>query len=507
MKEEIESELADQDLLPILQIEGNKTCNDCTKQNPRWCSINNAVLLCSSCARTHKKFNQNVSKIKSLEVDQWTKQEISFLKIGGNERFTKMIKSYNIPLTKENQEYKYYTRAAQYYRDILVEESKNNSIISIIKPSLKEGIELLYKDEYSNLFNKYNNQQNNVNNNANQLNANNNVVNYNNLANNNNTINNNNTMNNNNEGLKNNENASWVDKIIDKITPDIDGPYNPNNTVVNNINRGGNFLDNIANNMLYAFNDVKERAKDIDIKEKFKLAGEYVQNKTERIQNSDTFKGIIDSVSSGIDTIIQKTDQFFKPEQNKVNAQQINNNQNIQQQSNMNNNIDFNSPYVQNNNQNTNNTGLLNNIVNKVNQLNQPTFKSNYSSINNDRNDQYNNYINELSEKSDDINNNINNNVNVNPNINNENNINNFNNPNNNINSNINNNNINNNNINNNINNENNNNINNLNEGKKLEENIVKDNEKNNEDNVESLDNPEPDNNPNLLIMSNTPKI
>lgn len=105
-----------------------------------------------------------------------------------------------------------------------------------------------------------------------------------------NIMNNNNPMNNNNAGLKYNENASWVDKIIDKLTPDIDGPYNPNNTVVNNINRGGNFLDNIANNMLYAFNDVKEKAKDIDIKEKFKLAGEYVQNKTEIIQNSDTFK-------------------------------------------------------------------------------------------------------------------------------------------------------------------------------------------------------------------------
>jgi 23S rRNA-/tRNA-specific pseudouridylate synthase len=57
-------------------------------------------------------------------------------------------------LTKDNKEYKYYTKAAQYYRDILLEESKNKDTKNIKKPSLKEGIEILYQDEYLNLFNK-----------------------------------------------------------------------------------------------------------------------------------------------------------------------------------------------------------------------------------------------------------------------------------------------------------------------------------------------------------------
>ena len=136
MKEESDTELSDKELISILEKEDNKICNDCGKKDTLWCSINNAVLTCSACARTHKKFNQNISKIKSLEVDPWTKEEINFLKLGGNAKFTNLIKSYNIPLTEENQEYKYYTKAAQYYRDILVEESKNNSINNIVKPSL-----------------------------------------------------------------------------------------------------------------------------------------------------------------------------------------------------------------------------------------------------------------------------------------------------------------------------------------------------------------------------------
>ena len=444
MKEKTELELADKDLLKILEIEDNNICNDCGKKDPRWCSINNAVLICSSCARTHKKFNEKISKIKSLEVDPWTKEEILFLKLGGNKKFTDLIKSYNIPLTKENQEYKYYTKAAEYHRNILLELSKNNNTNNIIKPSLKEGIEILYKDEYSILFNKYSNKQN-LSDNLNQINNKNNVQ-----------INN------------NDNNPSWVDKIIDKISPDIDdGPYN--NNINNNENKTKKFFDNIANNMLYAINDVKERAKDIDFKEKIKIAGEYVQNQTEKIQNSDTFKGIMNSVSSGIGTIIQKTDQFFKPE----NKSNINNNQNVLSQNNQNNNnnIQINSANIQNNNQNinSNNNQYLGNVINNINE---PKFKSNYSSINNDKNEQYDNYINKFNENT---NNNTNNNLNI----------------------------INNTNINKIEENSKNQNINEKNKDENIES-LDKENNKN--DNIDSLDNIENDNNPNLLIMSNAPK-
>ena len=488
MKEEIESQLADKDLLSVIEV--NKICNDCGKKDPLWCSINNAVLLCSQCARTHKKFNQNVSRIKSLEVDPWTKQEINFLKLGGNERFTNLIKSYNIPLTKENQEYKYYTKAAQYYRNILIEESKNNNLNNIIKPSLKEGIEILYKDEYSNLFNKYHNtnQQNiDINyNNANLINensSNNNIL----------LNNNNNFLNNNNNNQLNNNNTSWVDKIIDKLAPDID--ITPKNSTINNNNinekKVGYFFDNIANNMLYAINDVKEKAKDIDFKEKIKMAGEYVQNKTEKIQNSDTFKGIVNTVSTGIDTIIQKTDQFFRPEQNRGNINNINNFQNIPSENYINNNNDLNSPYIQNNNNQNININNIENLNKSPDKIKESTFKSNYSSIDNNKNEQYNNYINVLSEQMNNNNNNNNNIISQNNNAN----------INNNINININN---------------NGNIINNVNTGFQEDKDSntkekLDNSEKSNEDNIESLDNNEEnnneeDNNPNLLIMSNTPQ-
>ena len=302
-------DLATDDLLPIVQIESNQICNDCGKNNPHWCSITNAVFICPSCARTHKKFNKKISMIKSLEVDDWSKDEINILKLGGNERFNKLIKSYNIPLTKDNKEYKYYTKAAQYYRDILLEESKNKDTKNIKKPSLKEGIEILYQDEYLNLFNY---------------------------------------LNNNNE-INDKDKKNWMDKMINKLQPDVEPPKEENPS------KGKQFL----NNMMYAFNDVKELTKEIDFKGKIKKAGEYVSDKTEQIQNSDAFNRFMTVVSNGIDNVIQTTDKLlFKNGGNKP--------------------IPVPQNYI--------NPSLLTNDINQIN-------KSNYAPISGDQNK--NNIINE----------------------------------------------------------------------------------------------------------------
>ena len=312
-------DLATDDLLPIVQIESNQICNDCGKNNPHWCSITNAVFICPSCARTHKKFNKKISMIKSLEVDDWSKDEINILKLGGNERFNKLIKSYNIPLTKDNKEYKYYTKAAQYYRDILLEESKNKDTKNIKKPSLKEGIEILYQDEYLNLFNK---------NELNEINS--------------------NYLNNNNE-INDKDKKNWMDKMINKLQPDVEPPKEENPS------KGKQFL----NNMMYAFNDVKELTKEIDFKGKIKKAGEYVSDKTEQIQNSDAFNRFMTVVSNGIDNVIQTTDKLlFKNGGNKP--------------------IPVPQNYI--------NPSLLTNDINQIN-------KSNYAPISGDQNK--NNIINE----------------------------------------------------------------------------------------------------------------
>ena len=367
----MELDLADEDLIPIIQIESNQNCNDCGKINPHWCSITNAVLLCPSCARNHKKFNINISRIKSLEVDDWSKEDIYKLKIGGNERFTNLIKSYNIPLTKDNKEYKYYTKAAQYYREILTEEVKNHDTKNIKKPTLREGIEILYQDDYLNLFNK--NQSNTIN------------------------IENENIDNKDNKVQPKQENKNWMDKIIDKLEPDVTPPPTDNSK------KSQKFFDNVTN----AFNDVKEAAKEIDFKGKFRMAGEYVQDKTEKIQNSRTFNRFMNAVSNSIDNVIQTTDKILfkggngnkliyvppnyinpnlipKNSSNykQINGQIINQNQNIEQNKNINkinNEIDINK--MQKNNDINVNSGA-NNLININNGIKNNNIKEEPQQIN-----------------------------------------------------------------------------------------------------------------------------
>ena len=113
-----ENTFSDPELSFILNISGNEICADCNGKKPYWSSVNNGVLLCAKCTRKHRKYGNKISRIKSLEVDKWEKMEILLLKLGGNSRFNNLMNEYNIPLTKENQEYKYHTKIADYYRKI-----------------------------------------------------------------------------------------------------------------------------------------------------------------------------------------------------------------------------------------------------------------------------------------------------------------------------------------------------------------------------------------------------
>ena len=326
-------DLAEPELVMIINITENKVCNDCQKKNPRWCSINNAVLLCPSCARKHRKYNKNISTIKSLEGDLWTKDEIKKLYIGGNERFNKLLTSYNIPLTNENAEYKYHTKIAGYYRNLLNEELKEKKVINLIKPSLKEGIELISKEDYDKL-NEYIPSQDNVL--KNNKNINNNETNENNFSdvlnvpdNQNQNVfanpfasdfNNDNTNSNNNNNFRNNNNYNNR------------GNFNNNNNIFDE-----NFeqhLNEFADSMNNVITSISQKAQSIDYNKQLKNAGEYIMDKKEKIENSETFKGFMSAISSGINSIVRKTEDFFNDslDSNLYNV----NNENSQQRRNVN---------------------------------------------------------------------------------------------------------------------------------------------------------------------------
>ena len=44
--------------------------------DPEWASVNICVFLCIDCAGIHRRLGTNVSRVKSVKLDRWTKEEV-----------------------------------------------------------------------------------------------------------------------------------------------------------------------------------------------------------------------------------------------------------------------------------------------------------------------------------------------------------------------------------------------------------------------------------------------
>ena len=134
-----EQDLNDNNIKYLSKTKGNNKCIECGKSNPMWISFPLGLFYCSDCV--------NFSfEVKSMEIDEFSEHEINIIKLGGNNRFIKLMKEYKIPMDSEN---KYKTNIVHYYIDLLkcevdLIENENNSkenykkIINN-KPSLEEG--------------------------------------------------------------------------------------------------------------------------------------------------------------------------------------------------------------------------------------------------------------------------------------------------------------------------------------------------------------------------------
>uniref|UniRef100_A0A8C4Q897 Small ArfGAP 1 n=1 Tax=Eptatretus burgeri TaxID=7764 RepID=A0A8C4Q897_EPTBU len=73
-------------LAELLRQEANKYCADCEAKGPRWASWNLGVFLCIRCAGIHRNLGVHISRVKSVNLDQWTQQQIQNMQELGNAR-------------------------------------------------------------------------------------------------------------------------------------------------------------------------------------------------------------------------------------------------------------------------------------------------------------------------------------------------------------------------------------------------------------------------------------
>ncbi|KAF9144221.1 hypothetical protein BG015_000183 [Linnemannia schmuckeri] len=73
-------------LKALLQKPGNKFCVDCRKKDPRWASFNLGCFMCIRCSGVHRSMGTHISKVKSVDLDSWTVEQVENMIKWGNEK-------------------------------------------------------------------------------------------------------------------------------------------------------------------------------------------------------------------------------------------------------------------------------------------------------------------------------------------------------------------------------------------------------------------------------------
>ncbi|KAL9847928.1 arf-GAP with GTPase, ANK repeat and PH domain-containing protein 1 isoform 4-T4 [Geothlypis trichas] len=72
-------------LQSVRNIRGNAQCVDCEAQNPDWASLNLGALICIECSGIHRNLGTHLSRVRSLDLDDWPIELIKVMSAIGNE--------------------------------------------------------------------------------------------------------------------------------------------------------------------------------------------------------------------------------------------------------------------------------------------------------------------------------------------------------------------------------------------------------------------------------------
>ncbi|GAA6040400.1 hypothetical protein JCM8097_007597 [Rhodosporidiobolus ruineniae] len=64
----------------------NDRCADCREEGPRWASWSLGITLCIRCSGVHRSLGTHVSKVRSVELDDWSDEQLAHMEAVGNAR-------------------------------------------------------------------------------------------------------------------------------------------------------------------------------------------------------------------------------------------------------------------------------------------------------------------------------------------------------------------------------------------------------------------------------------
>ncbi|KAI5369671.1 Putative Arf GTPase activating protein [Septoria linicola] len=77
-------------LKQLVKLETNKSCADCKRnKHPRWASWNLGIFICIRCSGIHRGMGTHISRVKSVDLDSWTEEQMASMLKWGNGRANK----------------------------------------------------------------------------------------------------------------------------------------------------------------------------------------------------------------------------------------------------------------------------------------------------------------------------------------------------------------------------------------------------------------------------------
>ncbi|KAF2202930.1 ArfGap-domain-containing protein [Delitschia confertaspora ATCC 74209] len=79
-----------QTLKSLVKLDANKSCADCKRnKHPRWASWNLGIFICIRCSGIHRGMGTHISRVKSVDLDSWTDEQLQSMLKWGNARANK----------------------------------------------------------------------------------------------------------------------------------------------------------------------------------------------------------------------------------------------------------------------------------------------------------------------------------------------------------------------------------------------------------------------------------